>query len=161
MSGLGVHFALTSDQEEQLLDAVDDDEVMSLIDEIEETIGERDLVATDKAWDAIHRCLTDGTLYGEDMPLSLAVLGGEYLHEEDDYIVSYVTVDEVQEVSVALSGWDETRLRERYDAIDPDDYDGLKGDDDFAYTWENFVELIGFFAEAAVNKKAVIFTVDQ
>jgi hypothetical protein len=68
---LGVHFAITSEQERSLLAADDEgdrDAVAELLEEIEEFWDDDALkVDTDKAWDAIHRCLTDGTLdFGQE-----------------------------------------------------------------------------------------------
>ena len=42
----------------------------------------------DKSWDAIHRCLTDGTLKPGQPPLSLAILGGQRLDDGRDFIMS-------------------------------------------------------------------------
>jgi hypothetical protein len=82
---LGVHFAITSDQERLLLAADDEGDSHTageLLEDIEESWRDRELkVDTDKAWDAIHRCLTDGTLDpdGGEHPLSLTVIGGRHL----------------------------------------------------------------------------------
>ncbi|MFO0950660.1 MAG: YfbM family protein [Isosphaeraceae bacterium] len=117
---------------------------------------------TDKAWDAIHRCLTDGTLSGEGpAPLHLAVLGGRSLYVEEDYVVRYLTPAEVAEVARALAGLDRDWFLGRYQSLDPDDYDGPMGEDDFEYTWENFAGLRDFLRAAAEKGLAVIFTVDQ
>jgi hypothetical protein len=72
----GVYFAVTADQERLLLAAGDEgdtDTVGELLEDIEENWDEADLsVDTDKAWDAMHRCLGDGTLNpdGGAYPLS-------------------------------------------------------------------------------------------
>ncbi|MFF5216752.1 DUF1877 family protein [Micromonospora sp. NPDC000442] len=100
---LGVLFAITPGQERSLLAAGDggaSDAVDGLIEEIEESWAEDGLrVDIDKAWDGIHRCLTDGTLEpdGGECPLSYAVLGGRRLH--DEYVVVYLTVGEARDVS--------------------------------------------------------------
>jgi hypothetical protein len=57
----------------------------------------------DKAWDAIHRALTDGTLEPGAFPLGRAILGGRQLHRGDDYIVALVTKLEVPAVAGALA----------------------------------------------------------
>jgi len=83
-----VHFAITSEQERLLLAADDEgdrDAVDELLEDIEELWDDDALkVDTDKAWDTIHRCLTDGTLEpeGGEYPLSYAILGGRHLHDE-------------------------------------------------------------------------------
>jgi hypothetical protein len=50
---------------------------------------------------------------------------------------------------------DEADLRRRFDAMDTTDYAGAHDAADFAYTWENFVDVRTFFAAADL---AVVFT---
>jgi hypothetical protein len=159
---LGVHFAITPEQGRSLLaadDAGDSDTVAGLVEELEASWSEGDLkVDTDKAWDAIHRCLTDGTLEPDagGYPLSLAVLGGRHLH--DEYYVVYVSADEARDVATALHGVDRTWLRGRFDDIDDPEYDGAGGDGDFEYTWENFLDVRAFYDRAVAAGRAVLFT---
>lgn len=130
-----------------------------LLEEIEESWDDGRLkVDTDKAWDAIHRCLTDGTLDpdGGGYPLSHAVLGGRHLH--DDYYVVYVSAAQVRDVADALRDVDRRWLRRRFDAIDDPQYDGMRDDDDFEYTWDAFVDVRAFYGRAAAAERAVIFT---
>jgi hypothetical protein len=159
---LGVHFAITPEQERSLLAADDDgdsDTVGELLEEIEESWNEGGLkVDTDKAWDAIHRCLTDGTLDpdGGEYPLSHAVLGGRHLH--DEYYIVYLTAAEARDVAVTLRSVDRTWLRRRFDAFDDPDYAGTHDDEDFDYTWDGFVDVRDFYDRAAAAGRAVIFT---
>ncbi|MEN3614771.1 YfbM family protein [Plantactinospora sp. ZYX-F-223] len=157
---LGVHFAITSEQERSLL-ATDDhgDSVGDILEVIEESCNDDRLkVDTDKAWDAIHRCLTDGTLDpdGGAYPLSHAVLGGRHLH--DEYYVVYVSAAEVRDVADALRSVERTWLRHRFDVIDDPDYLGGHDDADFENTWDNFVDVRAFYNRAATVGRAVIFT---
>nr|BFE74307.1 hypothetical protein GCM10020092_076080 [Actinoplanes digitatis] len=57
-------FALTAEQEAALVATRDDDEVRAFVEEVEmgDWDGEPLDCETDKAWDAMHRCLSDGTL---------------------------------------------------------------------------------------------------
>ncbi|MET7401932.1 YfbM family protein [Dactylosporangium sp. NPDC005572] len=159
---LGVHFAITAEQERSLLAAVDDgdeDAVGEMLADIEEEWDDDALmVDTDKAWDAIHRCLTDGTLDGAtgEYPLSHAVLGGRELH--DELCAVYVTAAEVRDVAAALREVDGAWLRARFDAIDDPDYRGALDDGDFEYTWSNFEDVRRFYANASTAGRAVIFT---
>lgn len=152
---LGVHFAVDQEQERRLLNAADDEDLMAVIEEIEEGADEAWQAATDKAWDAIHRCLSDGT------DLSQVVLGGRHLHEGADYIVSYLTADQVRALARTLPALDRSWLRQRYLALDTEDYDGPHGAADFAYTWENFTEVRDLFTRAAGAGRAIVFTADQ
>lgn len=96
---LGVHFAIDAEAADRLLTAADDDQVAALIEEIEEVAIGVDHCDTDKAWDAIHRSLTDGYLgYGNGtFPLNAVILGGAHVYEGDDYIVSLLTPEQVRE----------------------------------------------------------------
>jgi hypothetical protein len=162
MSARGVHFAVSSTQARKLLAARSDRKLMSLIEQIEDTWDEPFLVESDKAWDAIHRCLTDGSLLYEsgEYPLNLCICGGRQLHRGDDYTVSFVSARQVKDVATALGKITRTGMRKRYALIDADDYASDIGEDDFAYTWQNFLEVRRFYRRAAKAGRAVLFTVD-
>ena len=163
MSARGVHFAVTPTQAKQLLAAKSDRKLMGLIDEIEETWEQPFVVETDKAWDAMHRCLTDGSLLyvSGEYPLNHCICGGRQLIRGRDYTVSFVSRPQVKDVAAALAKVTKAWLRKRYDKIDPDDYDEVEmGDEDFRYTWDNFLAVRRFYKKAAEVGRAVIFTVD-
>ena len=159
----GVHFALSKDQESRLLKANDDDAVMKVVEDVEKAWDEPHVQETDKAWNAIHRCLTDGRLAYDNgtYPLNRCILGGRQLYESDDYIVAFVTANEVHDVAEVLATIDQHQFRKRYFGINPDDYNGRLSDEDFDYTWGWFEDLKGFYRRAATDNRSVIFTVDQ
>jgi hypothetical protein len=67
LSCLGVHFALDAADQQRILGAASDDALLVVIQEdIEQRLGNDEFsFQTDEAWDAIHRCLTNGKLeYG-------------------------------------------------------------------------------------------------
>jgi hypothetical protein len=164
MACRGVHFALTKADADRLLAATSDGEVLGILqDEIEERWEEDWLFESDKAWDAIHRCLTNGTLdfSAGSYPLKLGVLGGQQLHSGDDYIVSLVTPAETRDVAVELAKVDKPWLMNRYDAIDANEYAAPKTEDDREYTWAYFQGLTQFFRKAADAGRYVVFSVDQ
>jgi hypothetical protein len=164
MGSLGVHFALSQGVAERLLAADgNDDDVASLVEEIEEEQIGIDHCDTDKAWDAIHRSLTDGGLGFDNgrYPLNAAVLGGRQLYGEEDYIVSLLTPEQVGDVADALVGVSREALHAGYTSIDPGDYGPEFGAEDFEYTWDNFTDLVDFYQRAARAHAYVIFTVDQ
>src|SRR5215468_6024526 len=97
MSCLGVHFALTAEDAAALRAIRDEQERLS---HLQEEIEERYLAKpatyaaeSDKSWDAMHRALSDGQLTwdGGTYPLNHAVLGGELLYTEADYIMTLKT----------------------------------------------------------------------
>jgi Domain of unknown function (DUF1877) len=163
MGSLGVHFALDEGQRDRLLAASNDDEVMAAIQAIEEAWDKDHVGESDKAWDAIHRCLTDGSLDDEagEFPLSHVVLGGRQLHQGEDFIVAFVSVDEVKVVAKALLPLTKDTLKGLYfTMLDRDDYGPEFGDADFAYTWDWFENVRELFLRASINGRSVIFTVD-
>ena len=146
MGCLGVHFGLTAEDEALLVDEFHtSDELREILAEIEERWDSEWLQETDKAWDAIHRCLTDGTLNYDNTPLHKCILGFDnLLYEGDDYIINYLSADEVKEVAEAIKDFDKTWMRQRYFAI-PADYAVPLSEEDFEYTWGWFVPLRAFF----------------
>jgi Domain of unknown function (DUF1877) len=164
MACRGVLFALTASQDAALVATGDDDEVGDFVEKLESDWDWDWLCEVDKAWDAMHRCLSDGTLrLGRQTgnPLELVVLGGGQHYEGDDYVVAHVRAAEAPEVSAALDEVDREWLRARYDAIDPDDYEGELGDEDFEYTWNYLQDVRAFYRNAVKDGRSVVFTVDQ
>ena len=141
----------------------DDDAVMALVNAIEEAWDADNLAECDKAWDAMHRCLTDGQLkYGNGPdPLNYCVLGPRWLHRDDSYIVSFVPAEKVQEVAAALRGVTKEWFWQQYYKLVPKDYAPEYGEPDLDYTWDWFEVVREFYAKAAERGRAVIFTADQ
>jgi hypothetical protein len=163
MAGRGVHFAVTASQADALLAAKSDRKLMPIVAQIEEAWEKPFVVETDKAWDAIHRCLTDGSLLyvSGEYPFNHCICGGQQLFRGNSYTVSFVSADQVKDVATALAKVTRAWMRRRYSRIDPEEYDEVEmGEEDFDYTWENFLELRRFYKKAAEAGRAVIFTVD-
>ena len=167
MVARAVHFALTGEQASRLMDTpgADNDFLMAFVEEIEEGPNGEGWDAewtqeTDKAWDAIHRCLTGGKLEWGDTPFHKCILGSDNLYEGDDYLMSFLSPEEVKEVAASIKDIDRAELRRRYDAIDTETY-GELSDSDFEYTWSWFPHLREFFQKAAASNRAMLFTVDQ
>jgi hypothetical protein len=164
MSHLGVHFALSSKDLTRLSKLTDREALLEFItDDLEERyLNDRKWAfETDKAWDAIHRCLTDGRLLyaSGPFPLAYAVLGGRRLDVGDDYTACLASAARVRKVSKALIDVDEAWMRKRYRALSKTDY-GECSAEDFDYTWTSFQGLPTFFAKAAKAGRAVLFTTD-
>jgi hypothetical protein len=83
---------------ESALACQDDDGVIELVAAVEDQWDMDHLFELDKSWDTLHRCFTDGDLAFDkgEYPLSHVILGGVPLHEGDNYIVCYVTADQVR-----------------------------------------------------------------
>jgi hypothetical protein len=170
MACRGVFFALTNEKEAKLLAAPDSDAVVEIItEEIEERWDREWLVEMDKSWDAVHRCLGDGSLRTSQRSLTAkAVIGGRQVSSSADWIISYLTADEVKQVAVALGAIDQPEFRRRYFGLkkkflwfDRTEYDGPIGEEDFQYSWSNFEEMRVFFSKVAAAQRAIVFSVDQ
>jgi hypothetical protein len=165
MACRGVHFALTAEQERQLLALLgQNDAVVELVQEEIEHAWDREwLCETDKAWDAIHRCLTDGNLALDNgaPPLNLVIFGGRQLCDSGDYYVCFVDRATVPQVATALNEYTRAEFDIAYDRLVQTDYAGPHNNDDREYTWVNIEELKPFWAKAAEAGRSVIFTVDQ
>ena len=163
MTCRGVLFAISAETAAALLAATSDDEVMRIVEAIEEAWDEERLAETDKAWDAMHRALSDGSLdpSAGEYPLNHTILGGRHLHEGDDYIVALVPASEVPDVARALGAVDEAAFRERYLRIVPKDYALEYGEVDLGYTWGYFTDVVSLYDRAAREGLAVVFTVSQ
>jgi hypothetical protein len=163
MSCLGVHFALTGKQATCLLSAHSDEQVLTIVkDDIEREWDEEWLLETGHAWDAIHRCLTDGSLaVNHATPLSRCILGGRQLYHAGDYIISFLPPAEASQVYQAMAEIDQEWFREKYFALDQAQTGYEVDEDDFEVTFGYFGELKQFFQKTAESGRAVIFTVDQ
>lgn len=156
-----VHFAITLEEGQRVAALAGRDKALKvLVSEIEERWDEPWLQQTDKAWDAIHRSLTGGTLDWGETPLHKAVLGAGSLHQADSYLVCLLDPEEVAEVAVALQGVGREELRRGYDKIIGREL-GFKSDEDFEYTWEYFENLKAFYQRVAGTGRWVMFTADQ
>lgn len=167
MSCLGVHFALTEKESAHLRSLDDEQARLEYLQEvIEQTYFDKhpDLKAeSDKSWDAMHRALADGQLSwdGGQYPLNHAVLGGESLYAESDYIMSLKTPPQVRDIAAALPAITENEFRRRYFAIDAKSYGFPLSDEDFDYTWDWFQGVRDLYTRAAKEGRFVLFTADQ
>lgn len=170
MACRGVFFAITEDQKSQLLSASSDEERLSIIlNDIEEQWDENWLAEMDKAWDAVHRCITDGTLKCRGKhPMEKCVLGGVQLYKRSDWIISFIECEELDELIPPLKEIQKEEFRKKYFALKktqklfgPQPYEGPHGEEDFEYSWAYFEEMRNIFVKANQGNRHIIFTVDQ
>ena len=170
MGCLGVHFAVEEAEVMKLKSFDDESErVEYFINDFEETHMAREnkdwYQETDKAWDGIHRSLTDGRFRDGNgtYPLNCVILGGEDISVEDDYIIFVKSPSHVREIAAGLEGFTKQRLRKGYSQITEANCDWYLqvGENDFMYTWSWFEELCKFYQRAAAANKYVIFSASQ
>ncbi len=161
MSGRGVLFAIDDEVLARLGDASDDAQIRAIVAELEAQWDEPHVCELDRAWDAIHRMLTDGRLTFDSgkPPLSWAILGGTRLHEGEAAIVTVKTADQTAAIARALRGWQRGVLRQAYHRLPRHDYGDLD-EEDFEYVWLWFERMLEFWADAAREERAVVFAVE-
>jgi hypothetical protein len=165
MSYLGVLFSLDKKTVDQLKSFSDDEDRLDYLQgDIEEIYFEDHpewVCELDKAWDAIHRTLTDGNLEWKngEYPLNHFILGGEILYSEDDYIISLKSPQQVSDIYNALAKVTAEQFKEKYLRIDKKAYE--TSDEDLEYTWEWFDQSREFWKRAAADQRYVLFTADQ
>jgi hypothetical protein len=167
MSRRGTFYAVTPEEAQQLLSLVGNDAALATA-ALDLYTMERQrahfIAGIDKSWDAMHRCLTDGTLHGigrGTTPLSWCVLGGRNLHAGKEFIVCYVTPEQVEQVSDALDEISVAALVANYRKLPDTDYRGSYGDEDFQYTWDYFTNVRNLYSKAADAGRGVVFVLDQ
>lgn len=167
MSCLGVHFALTEEDVSALRRIRDERERLEFLKEhIEERYFAEPMTyaaESDKAWDAMHRSLSDGLLSwdGGTYPLNHVVLAGELLYAQPDYIMSLKEPQTVRDIAAALEHITESDLRARYNSIDSESYGFPLSDEDFGYMWQWFENVRELYRRAASEGRHVLFTADQ
>ena len=83
------------------------------------------------------------------------------LYSENDYIISLKAPEQVRDVALAIAGLTQEQFRERYDAINPEEYGFDLTDEDFRHTWEWLQEVCTLYQVAASKGRHVLFTADQ
>jgi hypothetical protein len=155
MGCLGVLFSLGEVEVSKLKHLPSDEESLEYLqEEIEEDFFEQypaRVAELDKAWDALHRSLTDGKLeYGNGIfPLSHVILGGEILYSGGDYIMTLKNPQQVQKIAERLTAITQESLRDGYNKIDSDNYGSYLTEEDFEYTWDWFKDSHPFWKLAA------------
>lgn len=161
MSGRGVLFAIDDSDLARLGDAETDQEVRDIALELEARWDEAHLCELEKAWDPIHRILTNGQLDYQSgrPPLNWAILGGTRLFDGLDAIVTAKAADQVEAVAEALRAWNRDRVKQAYYRIPRNEYGDLD-ERDLEYVWAYFSQMIEFWQGAAGEERAVLFAVN-
>jgi hypothetical protein len=118
----------------------------------------------DKAWVAIHRALSDGTLYGAlgEPPLADAVLGGHLVCQTPAADFVYLKYPpEVADIAQELSKLSREGFEEKLSVVEADgDVEALglsSVPDDIEYVWPYFEDMRAFYQRAAAEGLAVLF----
>ena len=167
MSQRGFFYAITDEEAQALLSLVGNPP--ALVPAVQDlyTIERQRahfLRGVDKSWEAMHRCLSDGTLndIGKGTgPLSWCVLGGKCLYNGKDYIVCFVTAQQVAQVAEAVDQIDVAGFVSRYRLLENLGYGAAYGDEDLQYTWDYFTNVRNLYNRAAAHGRAMVFLADR
>jgi hypothetical protein len=160
--GPGYHIALSREHAKRVFGSKDDPSLRSLIEELK---NDKSLKANSQVldckryWDAIHRCLTEGTLdpEGGEFPLNHVILGGKKLHQGDDYIAVVVRPDMVTFIAEELHSLKEPDFRQRFFALEGKDYDQPINEKEYSYVWHMVQEVRTFFEYCDEERFALLF----
>ena len=166
MTCLGIHFAIDQPIAARLLAFATDKERQDYVtEELEEEFFKNQrpwLAQTDKAWDWIHRALTDGELdwANGSYPLNHVILGGRRIYNQNDYVMILKSPDTVRDVSNQIHSITKEKFRESFKKIDERNLEQGR-ELDFLYAWEWFQQLPDFWTRAAEANRYILFTTDQ
>jgi hypothetical protein len=182
MIGQGIHYAVTDDQMDSLLEAArqGDAAVLDALYVIEgvgddgtpaRRAGRRPKLisqSSDRAWELIHRALTRDSTPGGRLnpwsgryPLNRCVLGGQHLKRGGCIMASLTRPEEVIVVASALARLDEPAMRRRVAALDSAASEFGVGEENVRYMWHWFEKLARFYTRAAKQRRAVVFKADR
>jgi len=158
MAGRGIHFALSEEEDRLFQEVRTPGGVAAYLEVVCERITKPWHQGSDKAWEVIHRCLTDGYLHYGRSALHKCILGNKnWMGQGTNNFVNYVKPADVQAVASALGPIAKSWMRRQYWEIDPDDYEEPLSEEDFEYTWQSFQEVRKFYRQAAKAGRAVLF----
>ncbi len=162
MSGDGFLIVLDRDHAKRLFGIKTDDAVREFVDSLTESAELRDTgsvleLGTD--WDAIHRCLTDGTLQPDagEYPLNHCILGGRPMYRGDDRIVSLKRPDVCQHIVEALKNMESEPFINRFRKLDETDYGRQPTEDELNRVLSLTEEISALYNKAADQRDAVLF----
>jgi hypothetical protein len=164
-------FPITQKEAERFLNAATmegDEAVHLLLEPLLERQGKLPLhVDMDKAWEPIHRCLTEDHTPGGGLdvdggryPLNLCVFGGEGLLEEGYRSAWLVRAEQVADLAEEIFKVSRFWFRARFFEL-PDDQFHEIDETMFEWAWAHFRDLPPFFLRAARQKAAVICTISH
>lgn len=166
VKGQGAHIILTRDDARKIFAASDDESIRKIVIELRTSKRHREaklVLETGTAWDAIHRCLTEGTLdpTSGEFPRNQAILGGRRIHQGAGFEAILVRPDIVPFIAEALHHLKREEVHEPYMKLDPADYGQKPSEPDFDRVWNALQQVRQLYEDAANERCAVLFTVER
>lgn len=166
MSREGAYLVLKQKDARELLNLDGDQAIRSFVDGLRNSKAyiQEDLVLECQSdWDPIHRALTDGTLDydGGEFPLNHCVLGGKRLYQGSDFEAIFIRTDIVPFVAEAIHKMKRAEFRDRYFAIDAEDYGRAPSEEELDRVWPLFRQIVALFEFAADELAPMLFTAER
>ena len=160
MSRLGMLYALTDTEVEELRSVPAEERYDYMLDEIEEKLFDTPRACElDKAWEGIQYCLGGGKWSEVNGVPTNIVFGGEFLVETEEEIITLKNGGDVKEIVEFLRKNDlQEIIINNFWKID-DDF-GYKDDDGLDHTLGWSEDILPFYENALLENCQVIFTVD-
>lgn len=158
MACRGIYLIIDDAQREAILTGANSAARRDLVNALEAELLPGPLaLELDLAWEAMHRCLTDGTLRDGEGPLSLFVLGGDRVDVGRAHIARIVSPTQARAATDASHDVTQSQFRNAYFALRAR-VDYAINETDFQYTWSAFLDARDFFPRAAAMNRWVLFT---
>ncbi len=162
MSRLGMLYAITDEELKDLKKQPKESMYHYMLEKIEEDyLGTERACEINKAWDGIQYCLNSGVWNESDSTPSNIILGGEFLLDHNDHLITLKTPTNIKQIVEYLENNDlKTIINSNYEKIDAEEYELPKDDDnrEFLLEWSDGIK--EFYEYSLENKFNVIFTVD-
>lgn len=160
MSRLGMLYALTDTEIEELRSVPAEERYDYMLNEIEENLFDTPRACElDKAWEGIQYCLGGGEWNETNSVPTNIIFGGEFLVETEGEVITLKTVDDVKNIVEYLRQNDlQDIINQNFQKIG-DDF-RYKDDDGLEHTLDWSHDILPFYENALKENLQVIFTVD-
>lgn len=161
MARLGVLYALTDKEVENLRSVPEDERYDYMLEEIEENLfGTPCACELDKAWEGIQYCLGGGKWSEENQLPTNILLGGEALVDTEDEIITLKDHSDVEKIVAYLQQNNLQKIiQKNFWNIQDEDF-LYKDDDGLKHTLDWSEDILPFYENALKENCQVIFTVD-
>lgn len=162
MSRLGVLYALNEDEVNKIRLLPQEERYDYMLEDIEQYLLETPRgCELDNAWEGIQFCLGNGVWNGGNFIPFNIILGGEFLVETDDHIISLKNYsDVIQIVNYLHQNNLQEIIRKNYPLIGEEKYILFKNSDKLNYLLDWSEGILPFYETAQKEGYSVIFTVD-
>ncbi|MGF6906137.1 DUF1877 family protein [Fusobacterium sp. PH5-44] len=164
MSRLGVLYAITNEELAELKKQKKEEIYDYMLENIEEEyLGGELACELDKAWYALHYAINNGEWKEDKSTLSKVIFGGEFLLDDEEYVITLKKPDDVKEIVEYLTAHEKC-----FDNVIENGFKNTKDDDLDLPKDENLLEymkdwskgLLPFYKNAEIENLNVIFTTD-